>query len=105
MNDRMTAATALQAVAASGDERYGILLRQGTLEIGFYAPEAVDPQTPHDRDEVYIVHSGSGTFVRGDDELPFAAGDVMFVPAGVEHRFRDFSDNFGAWVVFTGQQT
>lgn len=99
----MTVATALQAVAASGDERYGILLRHDTLEIGFYAPEGVDPQTPHDRDEVYVVHSGVGIFVRGDNEQPFGAGDVLFVPAGVEHRFRDFSEDFGTWVVFTGR--
>lgn len=99
----MTVATALQAVAASGDERYGILLRHDTLEIGFYAPEGVDPQTPHDRDEVYVVHSGVGIFVLGNNEQPFGAGDVLFVPAGVEHRFRDFSENFGTWVVFTGR--
>lgn len=99
----MTVATALQAVAASGDERYGILLRHDTLEIGFYAPEGVDPQTPHDRDEVYVVHSGVGIFVLGDNEQPFDAGDVLFVPAGVEHRFRDFNEDFGTWVVFTGR--
>ena len=99
----MTVATALQAVAASGDERYGILLRHNTLEIGFYAPAGVDPQTPHDRDEVYVVHSGVGIFVHGDNEQPFGAGDVLFVPAGVEHRFQDFSEDFGTWVVFTGR--
>ena len=27
---------------------------------------------------------------------------VLFVPAGVEHRFDDFSDDFAAWVVFFG---
>ena len=102
LNDRMTVATALQAVAASGDDRYGILLQRGTLEIGFYAPQAVDPQTPHDRDEVYVIHSGSGTFVLGDDTQPFEAGDVLFVAAGTTHRFQDFSDDFGTWVVFTG---
>ena len=99
----MTVATALQAVAASGNERYGILLRHDTLEIGFYAPEGVDPQTPHDRDEVYVVHSGLGIFVLSDNEQPFDAGDVLFVPAGVEHRFRDFNEDFGTWVVFTGR--
>ncbi len=101
----MTVATALQAVAASGDEHYGILLQHGTLEIGFYAPEGVDSQTPHDRDEVYIVHSGRGTFVRGKAEQPFESGDVLFVPAGATHRFRDFSADFGAWVIFTSRQT
>jgi mannose-6-phosphate isomerase-like protein (cupin superfamily) len=98
----MTVDTALQAVAASGDERYGVLLEHGTLEIGFYAPSGNDPQTPHDQDEVYVVHSGSGKFMLGDIEQYFESGDVLFVPAGVEHRFQDFTDDFGAWVVFYG---
>jgi len=102
MTNRMTVATALQAVAESGDEHYGVLLEHGTLQIGFYAPDKVDPQTPHDQDEVYIVHSGSGTFLLGDSEQGFEPGEVLFVPAGVEHRFSDFSDDFGAWVVFYG---
>ncbi len=98
----MTAVTALQAVAASDDGRYGVLLEHGTLEVGFYAPDGVDPQSPHDQDEVYVVHSGSGTFMIADDEQEFGPGEVLFVPAGVEHRFRDFTEDFGAWVVFFG---
>lgn len=102
MDNRMTVDTALQAVAASGDGRYGALLEHGTLEIGFYAPTGTDPQTPHDQDEVYVVHSGSGKFSLAGIEQNFGPGDVLFVPAGVEHRFQDFTDDFGAWVVFYG---
>ena len=102
MDDRMTVNAALQAVAASGDERYGVLLEHETLEIGFYAPDKTDPQTPHDQDEVYVVHSGSGRFVLGDNEQKFEPGEVLFVPAGTEHRFLDFTEDFGAWVVFYG---
>jgi len=98
----MTVDTALQAVAESGDDRYGVLLQHGTLEIGFYAPQDADPQTPHDRDEVYIVHRGGGTFEIGDSKTAFEAGEILFVPAGTEHRFRNFSGDFGAWVVFCG---
>lgn len=98
----MTVDTALQAVAASDDGRYGVLLEHGTLEVGFYAPQEVDPQSPHDQDEVYVVHLGSGTFVIADGEQEFGPGDVLFVPAGIEHRFRDFTEDFGAWVVFFG---
>jgi len=100
--ERMSVEKALQLVAASGDERYGVLLEHGTLEVGFYAPSGTDPQSPHDQDEVYVVHSGTGRFINGDDEQPFAPGDVLFVPAGVVHRFVEFSDDFGAWVVFYG---
>jgi mannose-6-phosphate isomerase-like protein (cupin superfamily) len=48
------------------------------------------------------VISGSGAFVNGDARHPFGPGDVLFVPAGVEHRFEDFSADFQAWVIFYG---
>ncbi len=98
----MTVETALQAVAASADGRYGVLLEHGTLEIGYYAPKKLDPQSPHDQDEVYIISAGNGTFLNEGREQAFKPGDVLFVPAGVEHRFRDFTEDFGAWVVFFG---
>ena len=31
-------------------------------------------------------------------------GEALFVPAGVEHRFEDFTDDFAAWVVFYGPE-
>lgn len=99
MNDRMTLEKARQAAADSG-ERYGILLQQDGIEIGFYAPRGTDPQSPHDRDEVYVIQAGNGVFMLGDDEQPFETGDVLFVPAGIPHRFKDFGDDFEAWVVF-----
>lgn len=99
MNEHMTLAAAMQAVADSGD-RYGILLQQDGIEIGFYAPRGADPQSPHDRDEVYVIQAGNGIFMLGDDEQLFETGDVLFVPAGMPHRFKNFGDDFGAWVVF-----
>ena len=102
MTDRMTPSAALAAVRNSADRRYAVLLEHGSLQIGYYKPEGVDPQQPHDRDEVYVVQSGSGVFVSGDSRAVFEAGEVLFVPAGVEHRFEDFSSDFGAWVMFYG---
>ena len=104
MTERMTVGRAMQAVADSASERYGVLLQHGTLEIGMYAPRETDPQTPHDQDEVYIVHAGSGVFELGDEEIEFEPGDALFVPANVEHRFRDFTDDFAAWVIFYGPE-
>jgi mannose-6-phosphate isomerase-like protein (cupin superfamily) len=63
-----------------------------------------DEQTPHTRDELYVVAQGSGTFVNGDRRHPFTSGDVLFVPAGAPHRFEDFSDDFGTWVIFYGPE-
>jgi mannose-6-phosphate isomerase-like protein (cupin superfamily) len=51
-----------------------------------------------------VVARGSGTFVYGDSRHPFSAGDVLFVPAGKPHRFEDFTDDFGTWVIFYGPE-
>lgn len=99
---RMTAPAALAAAKKSSDGMYAILLEHGTLELGFYSPHESDPQQPHDRDEVYIVQAGSGYFVCGDQRQNFEAGEALFVPAGVVHRFESFSDDFSVWVMFYG---
>ena len=102
MIGRMTIKKALQSVRDSDDGLYGVLLEHGTLELGYYKPDVSDDQTPHDQDEIYIVQTGTGVFACGDEEIPFAPGDALFVAAGVEHQFANFSDDFAAWVVFYG---
>ena len=54
------------------------------------------------RDELYVIASGSGKFVCAGETQAFATGDVLFVAAGVEHRFLDFTDDFAVWVIFFG---
>ena len=102
MNNRFTVDQALEQVAKSDDRLYGVLHEHGTLELGFYKPNGVDDQKPHDRDEVYVVRSGSGYFVVEEDRQPFGPGDALFVPAFVVHRFEEFTDDFAAWVLFYG---
>lgn len=102
MAERLSVQKALSAVRESDDGLYGVLLETGSMELGYYKPLGSDAQTPHDQDEIYVVQSGTGSFVRGDESIPFAAGDALFVAAGVEHRFVDFSDDFAAWVIFWG---
>lgn len=102
MNNRFTAEDALTKVAASADKAYGVLLEHGSLELGYYKPQDIDTQDPHDRDEVYVVASGSGSFVVEGERQPFAAGDALFVPAYVAHRFEDFTEDFATWVLFYG---
>ncbi len=102
MTTRHTVENALRRTAESDDGAYGVLLEHGSMELGYYKPEGVDPQTPHAQDEIYIVQSGSGIFVVDGERQPFEPGEALFVAAGVEHRFEDFSDDFSAWVVFYG---
>jgi mannose-6-phosphate isomerase-like protein (cupin superfamily) len=80
------------------------VLVHGSMELKLYAPRGHDPQQPHTQDELYIVITGHGRLDNGGVLQPFAPGDVLFVPAGREHRFAEFSDDFAAWVVFWGPQ-
>jgi mannose-6-phosphate isomerase-like protein (cupin superfamily) len=84
--------------------RYVTLLQRGTMSVELYAPQGEDRQTPHAQDELYVVIAGHGEFVNGADRHPFQAGDVLFVPAGVEHRFVNFSADFQTWVIFYGPE-
>lgn len=100
---RLTAANALASLDGH-PAPFRELFAHGTLSVEIYRPERVDRQQPHDRDEVYVVLSGSGQFVIGDVRQPFEPGEVLFVPAGVEHRFEDFTDDFATWVFFYGPE-
>lgn len=77
--------------------------RRGTLIVEMYAPKGTDPQQPHNQDELYVIYRGQGTFFCDGTRTPFNVGDVLFVPAGVEHRFENFSDDFATWVIFYGE--
>lgn len=70
------------------------------LEARWYRPPNPDPQTPHDRDEVYIVVTGSGDFVRGGERVPFGPGDLLFAAKGETHRFENHTPDTALWVVF-----
>jgi mannose-6-phosphate isomerase-like protein (cupin superfamily) len=75
-----------------------------SLEVRWYAPHGVDQQTPHTRDEVYVVVTGKGHFSCNGTSSPCRAGDLLFAPAGAEHRFEDFSEDFATWVIFYGPE-
>lgn len=100
----LTPADGVARLPGPAGERYAALLAHGTLVVEYYAPRGRDPQQPHVRDEVYVVIAGAGTFVNGPARHRFAAGDVLFVPAGVVHRFEDFGDDFATWVMFYGPE-
>lgn len=106
MNARahLTSAEALARLEALQGPEFTLLFRHGTLEVEVYRPRRVDRQQPHERDEVYVVIAGHGSFVNGDARQPFAPGDLLFVPAGATHRFEDFSEDFATWVIFYGPE-
>ena len=101
---RLTVADVLARLPRPGGERWVVALERGSVEIELYAPRGTDPQGPHTRDELYVVVSGSGQFVNGEARHAFGPGDVLFVPAGVVHRFEAFGDDLVTWVVFYGPE-
>lgn len=80
------------------------VFEHGTLQVKMYRPGSTDPQKPHTRDEIYVIARGSGRFVNDGEHHAFQPGDVLFVPAGVEHRFEEFSSDFCTWVMFYGPE-
>jgi mannose-6-phosphate isomerase-like protein (cupin superfamily) len=101
---RVPVAEALARLPTPEGKRFATVLEHGSLLVEIYAPRGTDPQQPHTRDEAYIVVEGSGEFINGESREAFGPGDFLFVPAGVEHRFVNFTDDLVVWVIFYGPE-
>ena len=104
MNDRLTTENALSKLAESAGKEFITLFKHSSLKIEIYKPDKIDNQMPHSKDEIYTIVSGSGYFVKGDERQSFNPGEVIFVPAFMEHHFEDFSEDFATWVFFYGPE-
>lgn len=100
----LTVKEALAELPGSDGKRFVTIFEHGTLLVEIYAPRGVDPQKPHSRDEVYFVATGNGEFVCGSNRQSFGPSDLLFVAAGVEHRFENFSEDLAVWVLFYGPE-
>lgn len=76
------------------------LFEKNGVTLVFFAPRSVDRQTNHDRDEFYFIASGKGEILIGGTRHDFETGDAFFVPAHIDHRFENFSDDFSTWAIF-----
>jgi mannose-6-phosphate isomerase-like protein (cupin superfamily) len=101
---RVTIEEAMARIPTPEGKRFATVLEYGSLLVEIYAPRGTDPQQPHTRDEAYIVVQGSGEFINGESRAPFTPGDLLFVPAGIEHRFVNFTDDLILWVIFCGPE-
>ena len=102
--ERITLAEAFAMLPTPEGKRSAAVFEHGSLQVKLYAPISTDPQQPHTRDEAYVVVRGTGWFVNGPHRHAFAPHDVLFVKAGVVHRFDEFSDDFRVWVFFYGPE-
>ena len=98
-------ADAQAGLPGPASEHAASVLQRGTLKamlsLGRFAP-LPRPTTPHAQDEVYVVVRGRGVFLHDGKRDPFESGDLLFVAAGIEHRFEDFTEDLAVWVVFYG---
>jgi mannose-6-phosphate isomerase-like protein (cupin superfamily) len=93
---------ALAAIPA--DRRHAEVIGHGSMTAGVYAPHVSDDQEPHDQDQLYLVVNGTGFFRIDEERRPFGAGDLLFVEAGTDHRFEDFTPDFAAWSILWGPE-
>jgi mannose-6-phosphate isomerase-like protein (cupin superfamily) len=77
-------------------------LRIPQMSAGIYVLPAgsTDPQSPHHEDELYYVVRGKARMKSGSEDQAVMQGSVIFVAAGVEHRFYDISEELVVLVFF-----
>jgi mannose-6-phosphate isomerase-like protein (cupin superfamily) len=92
----------VEAVRRESGKLFQEFLRVPDLSAGLYVLDAgaTDPQQPHREDELYYVVSGQGTITVGDEQRPVGPGSLIFVAAGVAHRFHDITERLELLVVF-----
>lgn len=78
------------------------VLQRGTLNVKLSLPVVPNQQAPHAQDEIYIIIRGRGVLFHDGKRDPFEAGDLLFVAAGTQHHFEDFTEALAVWVVFYG---
>jgi mannose-6-phosphate isomerase-like protein (cupin superfamily) len=92
----------LEASRSAASQLYHEFLRRDSMSAGLYVlrTREDDPQTPHGQDELYYVISGRGRFRVGGEDRPVGPGTILFVEAGVEHRFHTITQDISVLVVF-----
>jgi mannose-6-phosphate isomerase-like protein (cupin superfamily) len=87
---------------AAAGTAYLEFVRTADLSAGIYELPAggTDPQSPHTEDELYHVIEGRATLRVGDEDRPVGPGSVVFVGAGVPHRFHSILEDLLVLVVF-----
>src|SRR5262245_673076 len=92
---------------AKRSRAYLEFLRVSAMSAGIYVlpAGAADLQNPHSEDEIYHVIRGAAKIRLGADEQPVRAGDVIFVEAGLEHRFFEIEQELILLVIFAPAET
>lgn len=74
---------------------YVDFLASSKLSVGLaiWPAGVIDRQQPHREDEVYYVIGGRGSISVAGESRPVKPGTLVFVEAGVDHRFHDIEED------------
>jgi mannose-6-phosphate isomerase-like protein (cupin superfamily) len=94
--------SSLRAERQAAGRPYLEFLRRETLSAGLYelAAGAFDPQKPHGEDELYVVLEGRASLRVAGLHHPVEPDSIVFVEAGVEHRFEAIESDLSVLVFF-----
>lgn len=95
----------LKDLVAAGERKkqpYHEFLRNPFMSAGVHHLKAgtKDVQEPHTEDEVYYVTQGYGLIRVGSEDREVRPGSIVFVKAGLEHRFHDIRQDLVMLVFF-----
>jgi mannose-6-phosphate isomerase-like protein (cupin superfamily) len=102
MNPKISLQEAIEQLQKETSFPFTRLMQHGSMSVEYFAPKEVDTQQPHLQDEIYVIASGKSIFFCNGQYMDCEKGDLLFVPAGTEHRFEHFSSDFATWVIFYG---
>jgi quercetin dioxygenase-like cupin family protein len=82
-------------------------LRVASMSAGVYILRAGSPdgQSPHRQDELYYVLHGKARMRAGAQDQAVRPGSIIFIAAGVEHRFYDIEEEITLLVLFAPAET
>lgn len=98
----MRFADAQAGIPGLAGERSVRVWQRGTLDVAFSLPVAPSEQLPHTQDEIYVIIRGRGVLFHDGKRDSFESGDILFVAAGTEHQFEDFTGDIALWRIFYG---
>ena len=102
MKFKVSPAEAKKKLEEENEFPFIAVMKHGSMTMEYFAPVKADTQTPHKQDEIYVIIKGDAIFFRDGERVACKKGDILFVPAGMEHRFENFSADFATWVIFYG---
>jgi len=92
----------LEMQRTDAGKRYLEFLRIPAMSAGLYTLPSggADSQLPHKEDELYYVVRGTARMQAGSEDQAVGEGSVIFVAAGVKHRFYDITEELAVLVFF-----